>query len=180
MPSANLELVRSIFTAWERGDFSETDWADPVIEFVVADGPEPGTWTGLTGMAEVNRVWLSAWEGFQSAGRRVPCARRRAGTRARSGLRARQDQRSGAWPIIDAWSEPPPRPQRQGAEMGPLLRPRPGARRPRRHTGHRHLTPLRKARRTQRLAVGSALAAWAHWSATTPTETGRACCRRDP
>jgi ketosteroid isomerase-like protein len=58
--------VRSIYAAWERGDFSNADWADPAIEFVIADGPSPGTWTGLRGLAEGHRAWLSAWEGFRS------------------------------------------------------------------------------------------------------------------
>jgi ketosteroid isomerase-like protein len=65
--SANLDLVRSIYAAWERGDFGSPDWAHPEIEFVIADGPSPGRWTGVVGMREGFRAWLSAWEGFRSA-----------------------------------------------------------------------------------------------------------------
>jgi ketosteroid isomerase-like protein len=60
--SENLDLVRSIFEAWERGDYSSVQWADPEIEFATADGTEPGSWTGLAEMAEGMRDWLSVWE----------------------------------------------------------------------------------------------------------------------
>lgn len=48
--------------AWERGDYSTAEWADPEIEWVLPDGPSPGTWTGLTGLAAGSRDFLGAWE----------------------------------------------------------------------------------------------------------------------
>ena len=66
MASANLELVRSIFAAWQRGDFSSAEWAHPEIEFSIADGPAPGTWKGLAGLATGWREFLSAWEDFHA------------------------------------------------------------------------------------------------------------------
>ena len=60
--SANLDLVRSIFVDWEHGDFGSVGWAHPEIEFVFADGPDPGTWTGLAGLAEWSRDFLRGWE----------------------------------------------------------------------------------------------------------------------
>jgi ketosteroid isomerase-like protein len=65
--SENLDLVRSIYTAFERGDFSSTEWAHPEIEYVHADGPAPGSWTGLAGMAEGFRDWLGAWDQYRVA-----------------------------------------------------------------------------------------------------------------
>ena len=64
--SRNVDFVRSIYAAWERGDFSSAEWADPEIEFVMADGPTPGNWAGVAGMADGFREFLKAWEDFHT------------------------------------------------------------------------------------------------------------------
>ena len=68
MASANVDLVRSIFADWQRGDFSSAEWAHPEIEYSIADGPAPGTWKGLAEMAAGWREFLSAWEDFRAEG----------------------------------------------------------------------------------------------------------------
>jgi ketosteroid isomerase-like protein len=64
--SENLDLVRSLYADWGRGDFSSVEWAHPEIEYVIADGPSAGRWTGLAGMMKGWRDFLSAWDQFQA------------------------------------------------------------------------------------------------------------------
>jgi ketosteroid isomerase-like protein len=89
----NLELVRSIYADWERGDF-RSEWADADIEFSSADGPDPGRWSGVAAMSETNRDFLGAWRDWHIEAEdvrvlddeRVLVLTRRAGRAKRSGL----------------------------------------------------------------------------------------------
>ena len=48
MSQENVQLVRSIYEPWGRGDFRSVEWAHPEIEFVMADlGPASGAWKGV-------------------------------------------------------------------------------------------------------------------------------------
>ena len=64
--SSNLDLLRSIYAGWERGDFSSVEWAHPEIDCVFVGGPDPRGWRGHAGMAEGMRAWLSAWRDFRT------------------------------------------------------------------------------------------------------------------
>jgi ketosteroid isomerase-like protein len=104
MASQNVELVRSIYEAWERGDYSSAEWADPEIEFVRLDGPDPGRWTGAAGIAAATRFRLDAWEDFRIVGEefreldddRVLVLSRLSGRGKRSGLELGQVRAQGA------------------------------------------------------------------------------------
>jgi ketosteroid isomerase-like protein len=63
--SPNLDLVSSMFAAWERGDFGSAEWAPPEMELVFADGPSPGSWRGLAAMAKGFGDFVSAWEEYR-------------------------------------------------------------------------------------------------------------------
>jgi ketosteroid isomerase-like protein len=102
--SANLDLVRSIYADWERGDFSRADWADPEIEIVSVGGwPDPGG-KGATEVAEAWREFLSDWQGYhieaeeyrQLDGERVLVLCRIFGRGKASGLELGQLQPRGA------------------------------------------------------------------------------------
>jgi ketosteroid isomerase-like protein len=96
--SSNVDLVRSIYERWARGEFSPIEWADPEIEYVIADGPHPGTWRGISAVEETQREVLSAWASWRVDvqsyrkldGERVFVLSRVTGRGATSGLQLEQ------------------------------------------------------------------------------------------
>jgi ketosteroid isomerase-like protein len=101
MSSANLDLVRSIYAEWESGDFRSTEWAQPEIEVVMADGPAPGSWKGLGGpFRDVMDVWAEVTVDADEY-RELDCERvlvliHRSGRGRASGLEIGQTQTKGA------------------------------------------------------------------------------------
>jgi hypothetical protein len=76
--------VRAICAAWERGDFSSAAWAHAEIEWVLPDGVQPGSSTGVAGMAQGWREFVTAWEEYRldvedPGNRYISCRTRRAG-----------------------------------------------------------------------------------------------------
>jgi hypothetical protein len=64
--TASLELVRSIYTLWERGDHRY--WADPEIEYVTVGAPDRGGSVGpAVPIAESFREWLGDWSDLKAA-----------------------------------------------------------------------------------------------------------------
>jgi ketosteroid isomerase-like protein len=51
MSQENVELVREISAAHERGDYGSAAWAHPDIEYVIVGGLTPGSWKGRAAMA---------------------------------------------------------------------------------------------------------------------------------
>src|SRR2546430_1919893 len=102
--SENVDLVRSIYAAYERGDLGSVDWAHPGIELGFADGPAPGGWSGQAAAIEGFREFLSTWEDWRVEAEeyreldneRVLVLTRRRGRGKRSGLDVGQLQTKGA------------------------------------------------------------------------------------
>jgi ketosteroid isomerase-like protein len=64
--SENLDLVRSIYADWHRGDFTRDDWADPAIELIRPESLDGGALKGRDASSGGWREWLDAWEEFRA------------------------------------------------------------------------------------------------------------------
>jgi ketosteroid isomerase-like protein len=70
--SENLDLVRSIYADWERGDFDSTEWAHPDIEYVNPPGAiEPGTRRGLVAFSRAVESVFEGWDAWQMEAERL-------------------------------------------------------------------------------------------------------------
>ena len=99
MSKENIEIVRAIYRDWQRGDFTDIDWADPEIEFSVP-GPEADA-RGVDAMGRAWTEWLRAFKGlkveaeaFHEAGDKVVVEQSFQGEGRGSGISL--DQISGA------------------------------------------------------------------------------------
>jgi ketosteroid isomerase-like protein len=68
--SENLDLVRSLYAHLERGDFDRvfqtaSEWAHPEFEWIIADGPTAGSFTGVAEAEESAYGMFAAWEEFR-------------------------------------------------------------------------------------------------------------------
>ena len=66
MSRENLELARSIFARWERGDYETTDWAAPEIDFSSPGGLSDEVFHGLDAMERAWADWLGQFEEFSA------------------------------------------------------------------------------------------------------------------
>jgi ketosteroid isomerase-like protein len=65
----NVEIVRSIHRAWEKGDFSSADWADPDIEY--SPPHERRLSRGVTEMGRRFGEWIAAWENLRVSAEKI-------------------------------------------------------------------------------------------------------------
>ncbi len=64
--SETLDLVRSIYADWERGDFTRYDWTDPKIELVRPESLDGDAHKGRDASSAGWREWLGAWKDFRA------------------------------------------------------------------------------------------------------------------
>ena len=59
----NIATIRGVYDRWSVGDFSDTEFFDPLVVFVMRPQfPDAGTYLGLERVAEYMRGFLEPWE----------------------------------------------------------------------------------------------------------------------
>jgi ketosteroid isomerase-like protein len=66
MSEENVEIVRSVYEGWSRGDFSRIEAYHPDIDFEMVDWPHHTRARGIEEMARTWRATLSAWDDFRA------------------------------------------------------------------------------------------------------------------
>jgi ketosteroid isomerase-like protein len=66
MAQENVDVVRSLCAAHDRGDYSSAEWAETDIEYEIVGGLSPGTWKGRAAMASAVGELFSVWEGHRT------------------------------------------------------------------------------------------------------------------
>ena len=69
MSEENVEVVLSILAAWEKGDFSSADWADPDIEY--SPPHDRRLSRGVTEMGRRFGEWIAAWENLRVSAEKI-------------------------------------------------------------------------------------------------------------
>jgi ketosteroid isomerase-like protein len=60
----DVEVLRELYSHWERGDFSYRDAFTDDYVWKPVDAPESGEHTGIAEVSAAWRGWLQAWDGF--------------------------------------------------------------------------------------------------------------------
>jgi len=60
----DLEVLRDLYSHWERGDFTYWDVFAEDYTWKAVDAVESGEYTGLAEISAAWRTWLQAWDGF--------------------------------------------------------------------------------------------------------------------
>jgi ketosteroid isomerase-like protein len=92
-------ILRRVYERWSQGDFADTEFFDPQVQFIMGPGfPEAGTYLGIGQLGGYMRGFLESWEHIAiqadelaGVGDSVVAAVRQEGTGRGSGAAARLD-----------------------------------------------------------------------------------------
>jgi GNAT superfamily N-acetyltransferase len=66
MAKENVEIVRSIYRGWDRGDYGSDSWAGPELEWTFVDWFMLGSGKGIASLSRTWSDFLKTWEEFHN------------------------------------------------------------------------------------------------------------------